>query len=185
MENEKTTREPLPEGAYKLLDYLITYHPRQVAQIYAKENCLDDIKDIYQYYGYSEDLLDHIDCPRDIKLEDARLTETNTSAAENPDAFKSFLNKYTPGSIIFPEAVARHLHISAANAYKKLDEHEKTYKNIHKMYLLRCPSCGRFLWTRYYAIVDIPTNVESCCVHCDSLFIPNPEKDGCVVYEKE
>lgn len=96
MENEKSTREILPEGAYLLLEYLLRYHAREIAHMYAKENCLDDIKDVYQYYGYSEDLLDAVgwDDSSETYSED-----TTDIAIPISDALESFLSIYKPGNI--------------------------------------------------------------------------------------
>lgn len=181
MENEKSTRGPLPEGAFLLLDYLLTYHPRQIAHMYAKENCLDDIKDVYQYFGYSEDMLDHISWEDNSE---SNSTDTATSATQTSDALESFLSIYKPGNIIYPAAVARHLGISVADTYSKLDDYENTHNDIQKICLLRCPRCGMFLAGRYKAIVDMYAKSEVVCDHCDSMFVPKPETDGCVVYLK-
>ena len=215
MRNENIIREPLPEGAYLLLDYLLTYHPSQIAHMYAKENCLDDIKDVYQYFGYSEDFLDAIGwadnsesstrgskdpecaCFGELGLNNeakasrfepnlsiSNSTDTATSATQISDALESFLSIYKPGNIIYPAAVARHLGISVADTYSKLDDYEKTHTDIQKIYLLRCPRCGMFLAGRYKAIVDMYSESEVGCDHCDATFVPNPEKDGYVVYLK-
>ncbi len=181
MRNENIIREPLPEGAYLLLDYLLTYHPSQIAHMYAKENCLDDIKDVYQYFGYSEDFLDAIGWEDNSE---ANSTDTATSATQISDALESFLSIYKPGNIIYPAAVSRHLGISVADTYSKLDDYENTHNDIQKIYLLRCPRCGMFLAGRYKAIVDMYAKSEVVCDHCDSMFVPNPETDGCVVYLK-
>lgn len=181
MENEKPTRETLPEGAYLLLEFLFRYHAREIAHMYAKENCLDDIKDVYQYYGYSEDLLDAVgwDDSSETYTED-----TTDIATQISDALESFLSIYKPGNIIYPAAVARHLGISVAATYSKLDDYEKMHNDIQKIYLLRCPKCGQFLAGRYPAIVDMYSKSEVVCDHCDSMFVPNPETDGYVVYLK-
>lgn len=42
----------------ELLDYFFTNHPRQMAEMYSKDNCIDDIADIYAYFGFSDDVLD-------------------------------------------------------------------------------------------------------------------------------
>lgn len=181
MENEKSTREILPEGAYLLLEYLLRYHAREIAHMYAKENCLDDIKDVYQYYGYSEDLLDA------VGWNDSSETyseDTTDIAIPISDALESFLSIYKPGNIIYPVAVARHLGISVADTYSKLNDYENTHNNIQKIYLLRCPRCGQFLAGRYKAIVDMYSESEVGCDHCDATFVPNPETDGYVVYLK-
>lgn len=146
MENKKSTREPLPEGAYLLLDYLLTYHPRQIAHMYAKENCLDEIKDVYQYFGYSEDLLDAVGWEDNSETDS---DDTEESATQISDALESFLSIYKPGNIIYPAAIARHLGISVADTYSKLDDYEKMHNDIQKIYLLRCPKCGQFLAGRY------------------------------------
>ena len=100
MRNENIIREPLPEGAYLLLDYLLTYHPSQIAHMYAKENCLDDIKDVYQYFGYSEDFLDAIGWADNSE---ANSTDTATSATQTSDALESFLSirQQLPGIWVF------------------------------------------------------------------------------------
>jgi len=179
MENEKPTRETLPEGAYLLLEFLFRYHAREIAHMYAKENCLDDIKDVYQYYGYSEDLLDAVgwDDSSETYSED-----TTDIVIQTSDALESFLSIYKPGNIIYPAAIARHLGISVADTYSKLDDYEKMHNDIQKM--LRCPKCGQFLAGRYQAIVDMYSKSEVVCDHCDSMFVPNPETDGYVVYLK-
>lgn len=181
MENEKSTRETLPEGAYLLLEFLLRYHAREIAHMYAKENCLDDIKDVYQYYGYSEDLLDAVSW-EDISETDSE--DTEESATQISDALESFLSIYKSGNIIYPAAVARHLGISVADTYSILDDYEKMHNDIQKIYLLRCPKCGMFLAGRYKAIVDMYSESEVGCDHCDATFVPNPEKDGYVVYLK-
>lgn len=181
MENEKPTRETLPEGAYLLLEFLFRYHAREIAHMYAKENCLDDIKDVYQCYGYSEDLLDAVgwDDSSETYSED-----TTDIAIQTSDALESFLSIYKPGNIIYPAAIARHLGISVADTYSKLDDYEKMHNDIQKIYLLRCPKCGQFLAGRYQAIVDMYSKSEVVCDHCDSMFVPNQETDGYVVYLK-
>lgn len=50
--------ELIPQKFGELLDYFFTNHPRQMAGMYSKDNCIDDIADIYAYFGFSDDVLD-------------------------------------------------------------------------------------------------------------------------------
>lgn len=50
--------ELIPQKFGELLDYFFTNHPRQMAEMYSKDNCIDDIADIYAYFGFSDDVLD-------------------------------------------------------------------------------------------------------------------------------
>lgn len=94
---------------------------------------------------------------------------------------KDIFEMYKNGDIVYPSAIARFYKEPVCKAYKRCDE--RVGMDLKKMYMIRCPHCGRDADNkRYYAVVDLPKD-ELGCVNCDSLFVPT-DNDVFVLYEK-
>lgn len=96
--------------------------------------------------------------------------------------YDEFFSKYKSKDIVYPNAVARYFGIFQKEAYEIC----KRRQDLKPLYMISCPFCNHTLPMRYYSIVDIDidTDIEVGCTHCDYEFLPDTDRDIYVYYEK-
>lgn len=143
-----------------------------------KSGCLKDIRSLHR-----------ITIDEQTRKAEEKRKEELRRQQEEAEAKKATVEHvvgcYPNGAIINPDAVAEALGKRSSEVYVKLEAYAKANQNIHRVYLIKCPKCGKAITSNVFeSFIEATKRLDRWCPECNETFIPTMH-DIKVSYKKD